>query len=139
VFVIFGTRTVKTPIRNGLKLRRVCGRCRLLSQMQEYRSREYFTLFFIPIFPVSKGEGLLVCERCRANFYIQAEDYVHADARDGSYSQGDAQEGFSSEEKIVVECERCKGKLRVPVRLGHKLAITCPHCREEFEFRVEKD
>ena len=39
MFIIFGSKTVKTPVKNGLNLRKHCGRCRLLSDMQEHSFR----------------------------------------------------------------------------------------------------
>ena len=57
MFILFGARTVKTPVKNGQNLRKYSDRCRLLSDMREHSSRRYFTLFFIPVFPVSKGKA----------------------------------------------------------------------------------
>ena len=71
MFLLFGAKTVKTPVKNGLNLRKHCDRCRLLSDMQEHISRQYFTLFFIPVFPISRGESSLVCNRCGASFIFR--------------------------------------------------------------------
>jgi hypothetical protein len=76
VFILFGSKTVKTPVKGGLNLRKYCDRCRLLSDLREHSFRQYFTLFFIPVFPISKGESLLICNRCGASFYAQSEDYL---------------------------------------------------------------
>lgn len=42
---------------------RLCPQCGLV---RAYLKREdhYFTLFFIPLFPVKKGQPVLICERC---------------------------------------------------------------------------
>lgn len=37
------------------------------------------------------------------------------------------------EEKIIVICEKCHQKLRIP-RQGKKLHVTCPACRYEFVY-----
>jgi hypothetical protein len=55
MFILFGAKTVKTPVKNGLNLRKYCDRCRLLSDLQEHSSRQYFTLFFIPVFPIKQA------------------------------------------------------------------------------------
>ena len=133
MFIIFGSKTVKTPVKDGLNLRKHCGRCRLLSDMQEHISRQYFTLFFIPIFPISKGESLLVCNRCGASYYVQPEDYVGAERESYFPPAGAAERGSApNAEKMVIVCEYCEGRLRIPMT-GRRLLVTCPHCKREFE------
>ncbi|MCI0489088.1 MAG: zinc ribbon domain-containing protein [Blastocatellia bacterium] len=75
MFIIFGIRDIKLKVKGGLEVRKHCGRCGLLSDMQERRWTKFFTLFFVPLIPISKGERVLVCTRCKAAFYPQAEDY----------------------------------------------------------------
>jgi hypothetical protein len=125
MFIIFGTKSVKKPVKDGLSLRRYCDRCRFLSDMGEYSFRPYFTLFFIPVFPISKAESMLVCGRCGATFYSPSEDY-QADVEDPKKKSED-------EGKKVITCIYCSGRLRVPVGTGRKLLVTCPHCRKEFK------
>jgi zinc-ribbon family len=133
MFIIFGSKTVKTPVKNGLNLRKHCGRCRLLSDMQEHSSKQYVTLFFIPVFPISKGESLLVCNRCGASYYVQPEDYPGSE-RESSFPPAGAGELESAPnaEKMVVVCEYCEGRLRIPMT-GRRLLVTCPHCKRKFE------
>src|SRR5215475_15676860 len=90
MFIIFGTKSVKTPVKGGLSLRRYCDRCRFLSDMGEYTFRPYFTLFFIPVFPISKGESMLVCSRCGATFYSHHEDYQTGDEESKQKYEGEA-------------------------------------------------
>jgi zinc ribbon protein len=133
MFIIFGSKTVKTPVKNGLNLRKHCGRCRLLSDMQEHSSRQYFTLFFIPVFPTSKGESLLVCNRCGASYYVQPEDHLGSEGEISFHSAGAAERGSTpNAEKMVVVCEYCEGRLRIPMT-GRRLLVTCPHCKRKFE------
>lgn len=40
----------------------------------------------------------------------------------------------SQEVKIIVVCENCSQKLRIP-RRTKKLRVTCPTCRHEFDYR----
>jgi hypothetical protein len=133
MFIIFGSKTVKTPVKNGLNLRKHCGGCRLLSDMQEHISRQYFTLFFIPIFPTSKGESLLVCNRCGASFYVRPEDHLGLERESSFDSAGAAERGSAPDaEKMVIVCDYCKGRLRIPMT-DRRLLVTCPHCKREFE------
>jgi hypothetical protein len=58
MLIIFGTLMVKTPVKNGLDLRKHCSRPHFLSDMRERSFRQFFTLFLIPVFPISKGESI---------------------------------------------------------------------------------
>ncbi|MGH9753583.1 MAG: zinc-ribbon domain-containing protein [Blastocatellia bacterium] len=133
MFVLFGTKTVKTPVKNGLNLRKRCDRCRLLSDLREHSFRQHFTLFFIPVFPISKGEHMLVCDRCGASFYIQPEDHLSAQIESPFYSASAAKMSSAPDaEKMVIVCDYCQGRLRIPMT-GRRLLVTCPHCKREFE------
>jgi hypothetical protein len=133
MFILFGSKTVKTPVKNGLNLRKHCDRCSLLSDMQEHISRPYFTLFFIPIFPISKGESLLICNRCGASFYIQAEDYLVSETENSFQSAWATKRGSApGVEKMVIVCDYCEGRFRIPMT-GRRLLVTCPHCKSKFE------
>ena len=33
----------------------------------------------------------------------------------------------------IVKCPRCTGKLRLPIRPGKVLRVTCSHCSQEFD------
>jgi uncharacterized protein YbaR (Trm112 family) len=101
--------------------------------MREHSFRQYFTLFFIPVFPTSKGESVLVCNRCDASFYIQAEDYLAADMEIPFYSAGATlKDSAAGAERMVIVCDYCKGRLRIPMT-GRRVLVTCPHCKRKFE------
>lgn len=69
MFIIFGVKSVKKPVKGGLVLSRFCPRCRRIVEMREFRSKRYFTLYFLPVFPLGrKGETVLVCPICDAAF-----------------------------------------------------------------------
>jgi uncharacterized paraquat-inducible protein A len=131
---IFGTSRVKKPVKGGIHLRRHCDRCHFISEMSEFSFRPYLTLFFIPVFPISKGESLLVCSRCEATFYPQAEDYL---AVTGDFPEPNNRRRESTEDKAVIICDFCGGRLRVPFRLDRKLVVTCPHCKEKFDLKLK--
>ena len=133
MFIIFGFKTVTTPVKNGLSVRKHCDRCRLLSDMREHCSRQYFTIFFIPVFPTWKGDHLLVCNRCGASFYVQPEDYLGSERESFFHPTGALErESAPNAEKMVIVCEYCDGRLRIPMT-GRRLLVTCPHCKREFK------
>jgi zinc-ribbon family len=133
MFILFGAKTVKTPVKNGLNLRKHCDRCRLLSDLREHSFRQYFTLFFIPVFPISKGESMLVCNRCGASFYIQPEDHHSPQIESPFYSAKTTKMSSAPDaEKLVIVCDYCEGRLRIPMT-DRRLLVTCPHCKREFE------
>ncbi|MBO0720210.1 MAG: zinc-ribbon domain-containing protein [Blastocatellia bacterium] len=123
---------MKKPVEDGIRLRRHCDRCHYLSEMSEFNFRPYFTLFFIPVIPLGKGESLLVCNRCEGVFYPQAEDYLVANS-DYPNKNPTKSEG---EEKAVVVCDFCGGRLRVPFRPDRRLMVTCPHCKKRFNVKL---
>jgi hypothetical protein len=138
VFIIFGLTTQKRRVRNGMVLRRTCAKCHLLSDLVEHRMRRYFTLFFVPVIPISHGETMLVCGRCEAAYYPQTDDYLAADVT-GSSGRVPYDGTGSKEDRIVINCGHCNGRLRVPAMSNRNLQVTCPHCREKFDFKVERD
>jgi zinc-ribbon family len=134
MFIIFGITKVKKPVKNGLRLRRHCGRCHYISELHEHSIRPYFTLFFLPVIPIGKGETLLVCSRCEAAFYPQAEDYLGV-GDEGELSWDDGTRQAAAEEKMIISCAYCNGRLRVPAIPGRRRLVTCPHCRKRFDLK----
>lgn len=133
MFILFGVKTVKTPVKNGLNLRKRCDRCHLLSDLREHSFRRYFTIFIIPVFPISKSETMLICARCGASFYIQAEDYLGSQIESSFDSASVTKLGSApTAEKMVIVCDNCNGRLRIPMT-GQRLLVTCPHCKREFK------
>jgi uncharacterized Zn-finger protein len=131
-FVILGLKTVERPVKDGFRIRKVCERCRLLSDLVEHQIRQYFTMFFLPLFPVSRGERTLVCTRCRGSFPLQSQAYGAASS-DAVGIGDDERMG----EKTVITCSYCNGRLRIPVKLGNKLMVTCPHCKAQFDVQLD--
>ena len=132
---IFGVQSVKTFVKDGLTVRRQCDRCRFISDLEEYRVRNFFTLFFIPVFPISKGEEILRCSRCQAEFYPREEDYLAAGKEIPASMRRFRYEPLEHN-KVVISCAYCHGKLRVPLR-NKRILVTCPHCRERFDYVPE--
>ena len=132
MFLIIGIRMVRTLVKNGLRVRKQCGKCGLLSDMQEYRWRRWLTLFFVPVIPLSKGESVLMCERCDASFYPEGDAWSPS----GRRSAGGPAPGV---DKTVITCGYCNGKLRIPVFLRKEIHVTCPHCGEKFDVELDRN
>jgi hypothetical protein len=133
MFLLLGASTVQTPVKNGLNLRKPCDSCRLLSDLREHSFREYFTIFFIPVIPISRGKSMLVCKRCGASFYIRPEDHLASEMESTVDSSTDTKKISAPDaEKMVIVCDYCQGRLRIPM-MGRRLLVTCPHCKREFE------
>jgi predicted RNA-binding Zn-ribbon protein involved in translation (DUF1610 family) len=61
MFLIAG---VQPRTRKGQKIDQTCPHCGL-AQVYERRVDHYFSLFFIPLARVTKGESIPWCERCQ--------------------------------------------------------------------------
>lgn len=65
--LLFGIRPVTRDDGPGPQNEQ-CPVCKRVSQFRCKRSRNWFTLFFIPVFPVSGAERVLQCQSCGAMF-----------------------------------------------------------------------
>jgi len=133
VFIVFAEKTVKKPVKGGLQLQTYCPRCWRTVEMRELKWRRYFTLFFVPVFPLErKGDAVLVCSTCDGSYVPQYEDYLEgakqAAASDGARSASSG----SGPLKVAIRCPYCKFRLRIP-DLGKTLAVTCAHCGRKFD------
>ncbi len=78
MIILFGMRTINRAMCVVLDSI-VCGRCNNHVQRTILRSQDWFTLFFIPVFPLSKKCYYQVCPVCGALYEItkeQAEDFI---------------------------------------------------------------
>ena len=127
-FIVLGTRPV---IRRGTEvLRRVCPNCGDWRNFQEVRWRNYFTLFFIPLFPLGPERHGYACADCGLTMSVEA-----AQAPAPAYET--RPEKWAGE-TLVVQCPRCDGRMRVPLRERGFVAI-CPHCTKEFRVKGQHE
>ena len=61
-FFIGGVQPKTITLDEGRRLCPACG----LAQAQLKRIDHYLSLFFIPLFPVKRGQPVLICDRCGA-------------------------------------------------------------------------
>jgi hypothetical protein len=130
--LIFGARPVKREVRDGRREVRNCPACGMLSEMREHSLRNFFTLFFIPLIPLGRGQRVMTCSRCGFSYQAQDSGFTPRPVQFDSAPDAEVEIG---DQKKVINCRYCDGKLRVPLLPGREILATCPHCRRKFEVR----
>ena len=68
MIIVYGT---KNKIKNlGIVGKYECSRCNNISDLQFMSSQQWFTLFWIPIFPISKKQKFMQCPICHQNYQV---------------------------------------------------------------------
>ena len=120
---VFGVRTIRRDVNSVLERER-CARCGFFSDFRRQREQRYFTLFFLPVFPMSKADPVVTCNRCGTSYHTN-----HYPSQPGA--------GMDAHlEKAVLLCPACTGKMRVPLKPDKPIRVTCPHCRDQFTVTV---
>jgi tetratricopeptide (TPR) repeat protein len=70
-FFLFGSRNLISNL--GAAATALCPRCGREGSFQNKTRRTWFTLFFLPIFPVGAKQPICECQNCRAQFKGSAE------------------------------------------------------------------
>ena len=70
--LLFGTRAMISDDRDARPVEAVCPRCNQRAQIVGKTYRNWFTVFFIPIFPISGAQRFSQCSNCGAQFPIEA-------------------------------------------------------------------
>ncbi|MGL4666652.1 MAG: zinc-ribbon domain-containing protein [Saezia sp.] len=68
MFIIFGTKGRSVKKDNG---RFYCPHCEGERNYTQYRLSNYFTLFFIPIFPFNTIANYVQCDTCQGQFNLE--------------------------------------------------------------------
>jgi len=66
--IIFGTKGRVVDESSASTQTTSCRYCGNIVAMEPVRNKRYFTLFFIPIFPLEKGEAAWRCPNCKKLF-----------------------------------------------------------------------
>lgn len=120
MFLLIGINPVKKV--KDIVLRRHCPHCNDIRNFQEVQYRQFLSLFFIPILPISKPGTVFTCVTCG---YSISKEFAAQPVPENNYPPVD------HGERIVLICPRCEGPMIVPLR-EHRLHVTCPHCAMEF-------
>lgn len=103
-------------------IRRHCPHCNDLRNFQEVQYRQFLSLFFIPVLPLSKPDIMFSCVTC--GYSIHSEQAAQSSPDPSSLP-------VNNSNRAVIICPRCEGPMIVPVK-EHRLNVTCPHCTMEF-------
>lgn len=66
--IIFGTKGRVVPDSSASKQNTTCRYCGEVVTMEPVRNKRYFSLFFVPVFPLEKGEAAWRCPNCKKLF-----------------------------------------------------------------------
>ena len=94
----------------------VCPKCSIKTEYNVQSSRQYFRLFFIPIFPMGKNESIVECQTCKRTYYtdvLENNNYY----LDGSTFKKDDYDievkTESNETHTIKNCPNCQTKIRL--------------------------
>lgn len=125
MFILFGTAP-KTKIEANGKFN--CPKCIAKTNYLVKSNRSYFTLFFIPIFPIGeKNEPYVECQLCQRTYYtdVLENNNFYEDGR--PFYPEKKQNHY---EKNIKQCPNCKKKLRLPE--NNHGTVKCPNCTRKF-------
>jgi uncharacterized CHY-type Zn-finger protein len=118
MFILFGTKQVAKDVKDATLIRKFCPKCALLSDMKLQRIALYFTVWFVPLFRISKVEEVHRCSRCHGTFYPDTNMTPPPEYK---------------EERAVIICPDCGGKCGIPGVIRNAIRVTCPRCNSQFE------
>jgi tetratricopeptide (TPR) repeat protein len=85
---LLGSRAIVSDEPGSEAIVARCPRCNQESELVPKRYRNWFTLFFIPLFPVSGSKRITQCSKCGARFPIPVEELRNRVAQaDGQQNQ----------------------------------------------------
>ena len=121
----------KPVIRHsGGTVRRHCPNCGDWRNFQETTWQNFFSVFFIPLFPLSAPRTAYTCVTCGLP--------LSREAAEGPEPVREERPALANGESLVVQCPRCDGRMRVPLRERGFTAV-CPHCTLEFRVKGQRE
>lgn len=82
--IIFGTRGVKSTIKEGSFL---CPQCAKDQRFRHRKVTKFFTLYFIPLIPLGSAGEYVECLTCKGTFVPRVLDYKPDDGRQAFQSE----------------------------------------------------
>ena len=120
MFIIFGLRSKTNAVEGGAQREHFCSQCGQNRVFRESRRKDYISLYFVLLIPVSAGDTVMSCSVCDSNYILKEGDARHAAVQQ------------LPDVKTLVRCVHCQGKMRVP-KVDRALIVTCPLCSEKFQ------
>ena len=125
----------------------VCPKCSIKKEYTVKSSRQYFRLFFIPIFPFGKkNEPIVECQTCNRTWYTEVlknnnynldgspynkDDYYNLDGSPYKKDDYDIEvETESNETHTIKNCPNCQTKIRL--EKGKVGTVKCPNCQRRI-------
>lgn len=99
MFIIFGTRGRVSNSSDGEVLHHACPRCSC--DLESKDLKQWFTLFFIPIFPVNTIESFYQCNGCGATYTKSAKQEILDASKDRDQLELEAKLRYS---KTLIAC-----------------------------------
>jgi len=66
--IIWGHKWQFKPVQAGWRGNLHCPQCGTIETFQEMQPVKYFTLYWLPLFPTSRGEPFIECKKCGGKF-----------------------------------------------------------------------
>ncbi len=88
MIIIFGTRGLKTKVSSEPPLTNQCPNCSGTLYLKNYK--RWFTLFFIPIFPINTVDTFYECGNCKSAYSEKIRDILNqnTDEKDKAIEEG---------------------------------------------------
>lgn len=83
-FIIWGSRGINSHVESGEFF---CPNCNAEQEYRLMQSRPFFTIFFIPIFPIGGAQRYVECTQCRQTFYERVLDLSPAAPEERVFGQ----------------------------------------------------
>ncbi|MFH2141873.1 MAG: hypothetical protein ABIJ97_05590 [Bacteroidota bacterium] len=129
MLIIFGTRYVKTPVRNGMVVKEYCQKCDHESQMTEQTIQNFGTLFFIPLFQNGDKEFVLTCSECNTSYKLNQRLHENKAEESKVIRMYPNNTNISYTDGLVL-CLKCKKPF-------NKIYTDCPVCHFDSAGRAE--
>jgi hypothetical protein len=141
MWMVIGRKHQYVRKPGGLEVMKTCPRCMGPAKFFEVVPKEYFTVYWVPLFPIpsSDKEPVLECSGCHDRYRLSPSDHELATkqmrapaGKPGSTSSSPSPGAGAEVERVVLLCPACNAGARVP-KVRDRIRVTCPKCTTRFE------